>query len=157
MEVEWAPNTPEREDTKPSARTRIQNKNNSRTQLDLTLIGSKKQHVKTKKRGANMENVNKKFQWVAATLSQETIDYITNQPIYILTGKREHKHKKDNTTGEYSPEEEDGTASQGNLRRAPWENINEEQRKRYKQEMKQITLARKGPSGTTKMGTTYDP
>ena len=44
-----------------------------------------------------------------------------------------------------------------NLRRAPWENINPEQRKLYKQEMEHVTLMRRGSTAMPKTGTNYDP
>ena len=84
MEVEWAPATPARESTQPSARARIRNMNNSKTHLVVTFNGSKQQQMKTKKKGMNNENLNKKFQWVTATLSQENLDYISSQPSYVL-------------------------------------------------------------------------
>ena len=72
----------------------MQQKKNSRTQLVSTLKGSKRQHVKTKQKGANVDNMRKKSKWVAASLSQENIDYIASQAIYILANKRVHKNKK---------------------------------------------------------------
>ena len=157
MEVEWAPSTPARENIQPSVRTRMQEKNKPREHLRFTPSGSNKRHVNTKKKSMNYENMNKKFQWVTATLSQENLDYISNQPIYILTGNKERKQKKDTGSDDSSSEEGGETPSQGNLGHAPWEQISKEQRNRYTQEMKQITLARRGSPTLPKQGTSYDP
>ena len=101
MEVDWAPATPPRDSTRPSARARLQNMNRSEAHLVLTLKGGKQHKMKTKRKGMDCENMNKTFKWVTSTLSQENLDYISSQPSYVLMmgsnpGGDGNKNNKDN-------------------------------------------------------------
>ena len=101
MEVDWAPATPPRDSTRPSARARLQNMNKSEAHLVLTLKGGKQHKMKTKRKGMDCENMNKTFKWVTSTLSQENLDYISSQPSYVLMmgsnpGGDGNKDNKDN-------------------------------------------------------------